>query len=252
MRLSPASNLMTSGPAAISRKATAACVSTLKTVITLLPSRERNARWCSGSKVMPWFPRHLKERRATSTYFVDADFSLLVASMWHREVETRILGNEQRRAGAGGRRNVRDAHEAFCILLLQHVEVAFAAADIQPLARRIIEQIVGVADDVEGAGLFSCRRVEYQDLGGLAASDKHATICLIERHGKIRFRSRHRPCGDNLHRGSVNHGDLTRRGYVHKHARARAFELKRFGMTGELCLAQQAGVGGIDGGQRTR
>ena len=48
-----------------------------------------------------------------------------------------------------------DARELIRILALKDVDVAFAAADVQALLRRVIEQIVGVADDVECRLFFS-------------------------------------------------------------------------------------------------
>ena len=45
--------------------------------------------------------------------------------------------------------DVREPNEAVCILLLKHVDIAFATTHVQAFARRIIEQIVGVADDVK-------------------------------------------------------------------------------------------------------
>ena len=45
-------------------------------------------------------------------------------------------------------------------LLLKYVDESFAAADIQPLTRRVIEEIVGIAHDVERLDFFSCGRVD--------------------------------------------------------------------------------------------
>src|SRR5438105_784933 len=86
---------------------------------------------------------------AQSPCLVDSNLRLLCASMRHREIEAVLFWDEQRRAGSSRGRDVRDSSEAIGILFLKHVKVAFSAADVEPLSRRIVEEIVGVADDVE-------------------------------------------------------------------------------------------------------
>src|SRR4051812_25265177 len=101
-----------------------------------------------------------------SACFVDADFGLLTAPVRNREIQTRLLRNEQRRAGAGGCRDVRDTGKAAGVLFLKYVDEAFAAADVETLARRIEEQIIRVADDIERSGLLAGRRVVDQHFRG--------------------------------------------------------------------------------------
>ena len=91
-----------------------------------------------------------------STCVKDADFGLLRIAMRHRQIQTRKRRDEQRCARAGGGRDVCDAREPVRLLFLQRVEKSVAATDVQLLACRVVKQIVGVADDVEGAGL-ACR-----------------------------------------------------------------------------------------------
>src|SRR5438477_62562 len=147
---------------------------------------------------------------------------------------------------------MRDASKAAGILFLKHVDVAFAAADVDPLAGGVVEQIVRFADDVERNGCLSRRRVVHQDLGGAPTSDKQSMVRLVERHRKIRFRADGRPRRNDFHRGSIDYGNLIRSGHVDESARAGAFELKRLGMTLKLRLADHLAVRGIDGRQRAR
>src|SRR5438128_9822519 len=91
-------------------------------------------------------------RAFRSSCFENANFGLLCTSMRHREIEAALCWDKQRRAGSRGCRDVRETNEAIGILFLKHVDVAVAAADVEPLARRIVKQIVGVADDVERTG----------------------------------------------------------------------------------------------------
>ena len=112
-----------------------------------------------------------------------------------------------------------DANKTVGLLFLQHVEVAFAAAHIQAFARRIVEQIVSVADDVKRSGFLSRRRVVLQNPGWPTASDEHAMVRLVERHGEVRICANYRPRSHHFHRGSIDHRDLIGVGYVHEHAR---------------------------------
>src|SRR3954453_6875386 len=109
--------------------------------------------------------------------------------MRNRKVETRLFRHEQGRASARRCREMPNTGEALAVLLLKRVEVALTAADIQPLPRRVVEQIVSVADDVERPGLLSCRRVVHENLGGPATSDEQAMVRLVQRHREVRFRT---------------------------------------------------------------
>src|SRR5436309_3119257 len=116
---------------------------------------------------------------ARSACVVDANFGFLISPVWNGNVQARLFSDEQRRPGTGGRRHVRDASKPASILLLKDVEVAFATADIESLARGIVKQIVGVPYDVERAGWLPRGRVVHQDLGGTPAADKHTMVRLI-------------------------------------------------------------------------
>jgi hypothetical protein len=45
-----------------------------------------------------------------------------------------------------------------------HCDAAFAARDMDPPIGRVVEEIVGVADDVEGLDRLAGFRVQYQKL----------------------------------------------------------------------------------------
>jgi hypothetical protein len=87
--------------------------------------------------------------------FVDTNLGPLITTMRHRQIQAALLLDEQRRARARGRRDVRDPRERVTTFVLKDVDVAVTAADVQSPASRVVEQIVGVADDVERRDLFS-------------------------------------------------------------------------------------------------
>src|SRR5437667_7768693 len=113
--------------------------------------------------------------------------------MWNGQIQMILLWHEQRRARACGSSDVCDARETALVLGLKDVDVSFAAADVQPLSSGVIEEIVGVADDVERTGFLTACRVEHEHLCRPPAADKHAMIRLIERHREIRFRTDNGP-----------------------------------------------------------
>ncbi len=146
--------------------------------------------------------------------------------MWNGKIETGLLRNEQRCAGARRGCHVGQPAELPRLALLEHVDEPLTAADVDPLACRIVEEIVGVADDVERTGLPASTRVAYENLGGPAASNKHPVVLLVERQREVRFRAANGPYCNHLHRGSINDRNLIRVRNVHEYARPRVFELK--------------------------
>ena len=171
--------------------------------------------------------------------------------MRHREIQAILFRDEQRCPRTGGGRHMRHATEAVAVLLLKDVDEALAAADVQPFSPGIVEEIVGVADAVEGGCFFSAGRVVHENLRRPPAADKESMVCLIERHRKVGARVHRRPRRDDLHRRSVYNRNLFRARDIDEDARTGSFELKGFRMTRKLRLAQDLGVGRIDRCDRT-
>src|SRR5262245_21044359 len=100
--------------------------------------------------------------------------------MRHGEIQAILLGNEERLPRAGRRRYVGHAREAVCVLILKHVDEAFAAAHIEALPRRVVEQIVRVADDVERSELLAACGVDEQNFRRPATTDEEPAVRLVE------------------------------------------------------------------------
>ena len=166
--------------------------------------------------------------------------------MRNREVQPILVRNEQGCARACSGRDMSQPSEAVAVLLLEHVEVAFAPTHVQPFSGGVVEQIVGVADDIERCDFLPCGRVVHKDLRRPPASDEHSMIRLIERHREVRLRSGHWPGRNHLQRIAVDDRNLIGGRNVHERPSTGPLELKRFGMAGELGFAQHFPVGGAD------
>jgi hypothetical protein len=154
-----------------------------------------------------------------SVNFVDADFRLLCAAMWHREVQPRQRRDEQRCPRSRGCRDVCLSYKSIRRVFLKYVEKPFATAHVQPLARRVVKEIVSVADDVEGGGLCARGRVVNQDSGRSSTSDEESMVRLVEGHREVCSRTNGRPGRDHPHRRSIDNGDLIGIGHIHEDAR---------------------------------
>src|SRR5438034_11532885 len=99
----------------------------------------------------------MKARNSAS--LVDANLRLLAAAMWDREVQPILAWHEERRASAGGSRDVSHPNEAVRVLLLEHVDESVATADVQPFPCGVVPQVSGVAVKIGGASLLSGGRV---------------------------------------------------------------------------------------------
>src|SRR5262245_25028126 len=99
--------------------------------------------------------------------------------MWHGEIQTTLLRHEQRCAGARSRREVGDAGEPIRIPVLEYVDKAVAAADVNSLARGVVEQVVRVPDDVDRSDLLAAGSVEDQHFGGRLTADEQQIAILL-------------------------------------------------------------------------
>ena len=69
---------------------------------------------------------------------------------------------------------------------VEHVEIAFAADDEYTLRTRVVEDVVGVADDVDRRCRLAGLRVEDQQPGRTPAADEQAMVVGIESHRIVR------------------------------------------------------------------
>src|SRR5437773_2632959 len=111
---------------------------------------------------------------------VHPDFCLLRAAIRHGKVQPALFADEQRCSRTGGRHDESQAAEAVRVLTVQHVEEAFTPADVQPLPRRIEEEIVSIADDIEGTHLLATGGVVHEHLGRTPAADEEPMGRFVE------------------------------------------------------------------------
>src|SRR5439155_5919143 len=145
------------------------------------------------------------------------NLGLLTSAMRNSKVEPVLVHHKQRRPRAGGCRHVTDPGESIAALILDHVDVSFTTAHIQPFPRGVVEHIVRVADDLERADFLASGRVEYQGFCWPPASDEDAMVRLVERHGEIRLRRLDRPRGDDFHRTAIDDSDVIGRRHIDKY-----------------------------------
>src|SRR5215813_10043871 len=100
--------------------------------------------------------------------------------MRHSKIQSTLLWQEQ--GGPSTGRSCHPAHRGKLIgsALTEHVDVTLAAAHVQPFARGVVEEIVGVAHRVNRSNAFSGGRVVNQHARWLATADEQSMIRLIE------------------------------------------------------------------------
>src|SRR4051812_12798933 len=113
---------------------------------------------------------------------VYANLGSLAAAMRYGKKETIQIRDEQRRASAGCCREVGKPNEGVAIGVLEHVDESVAATDVESLARDVVKQVVGVADDRKRAHFLAGVGIEYQHLRRSSAPDEQAVVRFIERH----------------------------------------------------------------------
>src|SRR5262245_13195017 len=138
------------------------------------------------------------------------------------------FGNKQRGSRPGYRRNVRRA--AVCVpLRLEYIQVSVAAAEVNALALRIEEEIVGVAARVDHGNGAAVPQGEHTEPSGIAKCHQHSPGSLVQRHRK-EAAVLDGPARCLLSGEAVDDRDLARLRDVHEDAAVRAGELKALGM----------------------
>src|SRR6187551_2099367 len=106
----------------------------------------------------------------------------------HRDRDEQRIArwHEQSRARASHRAYLSGALVMVRVLLLDDVDDAVTADHVEPLALRVVEEIVGVARDAKICSPRAGSRIEYKKRGGLARYYEKSMIGFIERHRKVR------------------------------------------------------------------
>src|SRR3954471_18209324 len=93
----------------------------------------------------------VRERRKVllRTDVVDANLRPLGSAMRNGEKQLAEFWHEQSRASPGRRRQLLQLAIVVGVLLLEHGNESFTTDHVQPLSRGVIEQIVGVANDID-------------------------------------------------------------------------------------------------------
>ena len=176
----------------------------------------------------------------------DTDLGSLIAAMRDGDVQARLIGNEQRRSSTRRCRHMGNGGELALTVVLDDIQVAVAARDVQSLSRGIVEHVVGIADDVECRGLLSGVRIEYERLRGSATTDEYSVAGFVERHRVVGPGGGNAPCGRHRHRTAVDDGNLFSARHIDEHAGAAVFELERLGMSGQSCFSDHPRCYGIN------
>src|SRR5436309_8855508 len=99
------------------------------------------------------------------------------------------------------------------------------------MAHRVVEDIVGVAGDVDLADKFSRFRIEHDKLRRITAADKKPMVIFVERYGEISKGQASAPRCDHFGFASVDHGDVMRSGNVNEDSLALLLQRERLGVT---------------------
>src|SRR5262245_54986839 len=136
--------------------------------------------------------------------------------------------NKQRGSRPGYRRNVGRA--AVCVpLWLEYIQVSVPAADVNALALRIDEEIVGIAARIDHGNGAAVLQGENAEPSGIAQRHKNPPGSLVQRHWN------QAAVVDGPARGlfageAIDDRDLARLRDVHEDAAVGAGELKALGM----------------------
>ena len=135
------------------------------------------------------------------------------------------------------------------IPLLHDVDHALPANDVDPLARRVEEEIVGIAADRQIRDAHAGLGVVNQKPRRLPGCDEQSTVGLVERHGEIRFHVAQGPRREYRLPVPIDDRDLPSVGHVHEDARISVCELERLGMTRQPDLRGDLETCRVDRGQ---
>src|SRR5215218_3601075 len=111
-------------------------------------------------------------------------------------------------------------------IVAEYVEETFATRNIDPFARGVPKQIVGVAADGEVREGLACLCVDDDGSGWLATTDKKAVIGFVERHREVGAEFLHWPGRDHCPFLAIHDGDVLCVGHVHENPRAVLLQLK--------------------------
>ena len=129
---------------------------------------------------------------------------------------------------------------------MKDVDRAGAAADIDPLALPVEENIVGVTTGVQLLGRRAGLGVEKDELCRLTEDHGDHRARIVYRHWEIRSQARHRPARRLLCRCEVDDCDVAGIGYIDEYPAGRRIELERFRMRLEFDVADLRFCSGID------
>src|SRR6266496_951099 len=165
-------------------------------------------------------------------------------------VEPSFFGNEEAGARAGGRADRAFQRVTIRILLPHDVDPPLSADDVEALALRVEENVVGVFPDRLLGHDLSRIDVVYEQHRGLACSDEQPPARLIERHWIIGIRPGNAPSRDNQAFLAIHHRDVVRRRHVDEDPRPARLQLEGFRMSGKPDIARRVTGRGIERAQR--
>ena len=139
---------------------------------------------------------------------------------------------QHEKAGSGARRYrvARNSLVVIGIFLLQNIDEPLAADHVHPASLRVVEKVVGVADNFGRRHCLSRFRVIHQQARRHAASCKQAVMSLVKRHRETRRRGGCGPAGDHASLCKVGDFDLFLVWNIHENAGPDFLKLKRFGV----------------------
>src|SRR5215471_2083548 len=171
--------------------------------------------------------------------------------MWNRNKQRISLRHEHPRASTLCRVDTGGSLIGVWIDLLDDVNFTGATDHINAMTFTVVEDLVGIAGDIDLCNNIARIGVEHDQLGGKAAADKQSMIRFIKRHGKIRESRVCFPLRNHLAFIAVDYRDVTRVGDIDENSVTAFLQLESLGMCAELYGTNLFPVGRVNHGNAT-
>ena len=100
------------------------------------------------------------------------------------------------------------------IILTYHAEEPLPAGDVNPLASRIVEHIVGIARGLDISDDLAGVAAEHEDPCWRARGHKEPMMRFVKRQGEIAVGARQRPARHDLPFRAIHHRNAFRRRHI--------------------------------------
>jgi hypothetical protein len=130
--------------------------------------------------------------------------------------------------------------------LIDDVDLASAAYRVNSMAFAVVEDIVGIAGDLDLRNDIARIGVKHDKPGGEAAADKQSMIRFVERHREVAKGQVCFPCCNDFAFVAIDNRHMTRIGNIDENSATVFLQLKSFGVCVEFDRADLFSIGRIN------